>query len=201
MCSDIKRCSWTGNNALLIEYHDKEWGVPLFDDNKQFEFISLEVMQCGLSWLTVLRKREVIRKAFSDFDVGKVALYDDTKIAQIMALDGMIHSIRKIKAIVNNAKAFIAIQREFGSFSSYLWNFTSNKTVVYPEHINGTKFVAKNELSDRISNDLKSRGFSFLGSVTVYSHLQAAGIINDHSDYCFRYKELRASGEYYESKD
>ena len=187
----MKRCRWTGDDPLLIEYHDNEWGVPLHDDIKQFEFLSMEVMQCGLSWLTVLRKRDALRLAFDDFDAFKVAQYDDEKVEEIMGMEGIIHSPRKIRSIINNAKAFLRIQEEFGSFSSYLWQFTDDKTVEYPGHAEGSVMVAKNELSDRVSGDLKKRGFSYLGSVTVYSHLQAAGVINDHQDYCFRYKQLK----------
>jgi len=183
----MKRCNWTGDDPLLVEYHDKEWGVPLHDERKQFEFLSMEVMQCGLSWLTVLRKRAFLRSAFDDFDANKVALYDEAKIEEIMRIEGIIHSPRKIRAIINNAKAFLRIQEECGSFSSYLWQFTDNKPVEYPGHAEGSVLIAKNELSDTISRDLKSRGFSYLGSITVYSHLQAAGLINDHLAYCFRY--------------
>lgn len=186
----MNRCRWTGDDPLLIEYHDNEWGVPLHDDIKQFEFISMEVMQCGLSWLTVLRKRDALRLAFDDFDAFKVAQYDDGKVEEIMDMEGIIHSPRKIRAIINNAKAFLRIQEEFGSFSSYLWQFTDNKTTVYPGHAEGSVFIAKNDLSDRVSDDLKKRGFAYLGSITVYSHLQAAGVINDHKDYCFRYHQL-----------
>jgi DNA-3-methyladenine glycosylase I len=186
----MKRCSWTGDDPLLVEYHDKEWGLPIHDDRKQFEFLSMEVMQCGLSWLTVLRKRDALRSAFDDFDASKVALYDDVKIEEIMGTEGIIHSPRKIRAIINNAKRFLRIQDEFGSFSSYLWQFTDNKPVEYPGHADGSVQIASNDLSDRISSDLKGRGFSYLGSITVYSHLQAAGVINDHLNYCFRYHQL-----------
>ncbi len=186
----MRRCSWTGDDPLLIEYHDNEWGIPLHDDLRQFEFLSMEVMQCGLSWLTVLRKREALRSAFEGFDPSKVAQYDEEKVEDIMRMEGIIHSPRKIRAIVGNAKAFLRIQDEFGSFSSYLWNFTDNKTVTYPGHAEGSVLLARNELSDLISGDLKKRGFSYLGSITVYSHLQAAGIIDDHLDYCFRHRQL-----------
>ena len=186
ICMD--RCSWTGNDAQMIEYHDTEWGVPLHDDLKQFEFLSMEVMQCGLSWMIVLRKREILRLAFDNFDPVKIARYDDARVDAIMQLAGMIHSMRKIRAIINNAKAFLRIQAEFGSFSTYLWQFTDNRTIEYPGHADGSVVVASNDLSDKVSKDLKGRGFSFLGSITVYSHLQAAGLINDHRDYCFRYR-------------
>ncbi|AEC02700.1 DNA-3-methyladenine glycosylase I [Parasphaerochaeta coccoides] len=186
----MKRCSWTGDDSLLVEYHDKEWGIPLYDDYKQFEYLSMEVMQCGLSWLTVLRKRAVLRSAFDEFDASKVALYDEMQVERIMKLEGMIHSPRKIRAIINNAKAFLKIQEVFGSFSSYLWQFTDNKTVEYPGHADGSVCITRNDLSDKVSRDLKERKFSYLGSITVYSHLQAAGVINDHRNYCFRYRHV-----------
>ncbi len=190
----MNRCSWTGENPLLVEYHDKEWGgVPLHDDQRQFEYLSMEVMQCGLSWLTVLKRREVLRSAFENFAVSKVAGYGDEHVDEIMKMEGMIHSPpRKIRAIITNAKAFLPIQEEFGSFSSYLWGgFTGNKTMEYPGHADGGGIViARNELSDMISKDLKKRGgFTFLGSITIYAHLQAAGIINDHEATCFRYHQ------------
>ena len=187
----MNRCSWTGNDPLLIEYHDTEWGVPLHDDKKQFEFISLEVMQCGLSWLTVLRKREIFRQAFENFDPRKIVLFSDKKVEAIMNVEGMIRSLRKIHAIIENAKSFLAIQQEFGTFSSYLWGFTDNKTMEYPGHADGSLEITNNDLSDLISKDLKKRGFSYIGSITIYSHLQAAGLINDHRDYCFRYHQLK----------
>ncbi len=183
----MQRCSWTGNDPLMIAYHDTEWGVPVHDDRKQFEFISMEVMQCGLSWMTVLKKREALRSAFANFDVQKIALYDEKKIELLLTNGGIIRSRRKIEAIIKNAKAFIKVQEEFGSFDSYIWRFTDGKTLEYPGHADGTVVIARNELSDTISSDLKKRGFSFLGSITVYAHLQAAGIINDHRDYCFCY--------------
>lgn len=187
----MKRCKWTGDNPLLIEYHDKEWGVPLYDDKKQFEFLCLEVMQCGLSWMTVLKKRGALRAAFDGFDPDKVVAYDGSDIDRIMGVSGIIRSTKKIAAIINNAKCFIEIQNEFGSFSNYIWKFTDFKQVEYPSHINGISIESKNELSDMISNDMKKRGFSFVGSITIYSHLQAVGIINDHCGYCFRYKQVR----------
>ena len=183
----MRRCSWTGDDPLLIEYHDKEWGVPLYDDQKQFEFLCMEVMQCGLSWLTVLRKRENLRSAFDNFDPSKIALYTDEQVEAIMNHENVIRSPRKIRAIIKNAKAFLLVQEEFGSFSSYLWAFTDFKTMIYPHHADESMVVARNELSDTVSADLKKRGFSFLGSITVYAHLQAAGLINNHYEYCFRY--------------
>lgn len=187
----MKRCKWTGNDPLLIEYHDKEWGVPLFDDDRQFEFLSLEVMQCGLSWMTVLRKREVMRKAFDAFSPKLVSQYTDEDVFRIMNTEGMIRSERKIRAVISNARHFIEIQEEHGSFSNFIWNYADFKPVEYPDHADGTVLVSRNELSDQISKDLKKRGFSYLGSITIYSHLQAAGLINDHYDYCFRYLQLK----------
>lgn len=186
----MNRCSWTGENPLLTEYHDREWGVPLHNDQKQFEYLSMEVMQCGLSWLTVLKRREALRSAFEDFDVSKIACYGDERVEEIMKMEEMIHSPRKIRAIITNARAFLQIQEEFGSFSSYLWGFTEHKTIEYPGHAEGRIVIARNDLSDRISKDLKRRGFTFLGSITLYAHLQAAGIINDHEAHCFRYHQL-----------
>ena len=187
----MKRCKWTGNDPLLIEYHDKEWGVPLFDDDRQFEFLSLEVMQCGLSWMTVLRKRDVMRKAFDAFSPKLVSQYTDEDVSRIMNTEGMIRSERKIRAVISNARHFIEIQEEHGSFSDFLWSYVGFKPVEYPGHADGTVLISRNELSDQISKDLKKRGFSYLGSITIYSHLQAAGLINDHYDYCFRYLQLK----------
>ena len=187
----MKRFKWTGNDPLLIEYHDKEWGVPLFDDDRQFEFLSLEVMQCGLSWMTVFRKREVMRKAFDAFSPKLVSQYTDEDVFRIMNTEGMIRSERKIRAVISNAMHFIEIQKEHGSFSNFIWNYVDFKPVEYPDHADGTVLVSRNELSDQISKDLKKRGFSYLGSITIYSHLQAAGLINDHYDYCFRYLQLK----------
>ncbi|MGE4584893.1 MAG: DNA-3-methyladenine glycosylase I [Sphaerochaeta sp.] len=185
----MRRCAWADSNPLLAEYHDQEWGTPLHDDRKQFEFISLEVMQCGLSWLTVLKKREVFKEAFADFDVASIAGFDESNVDAILGMEHMIKSRRKVEAIIRNARSFLKIQEEFGSFDRYIWQFTEGKTLEYPGHAEGSVIIARNELSDAISADLKKRGFSFLGSITVYAHLQAAGIINDHLAYCFRYQQ------------
>ncbi len=184
---DMARCSWVGNDPLLIDYHDREWGVPLHDDTRQFEFLCMEVMQCGLSWMTVLRKRDAMRLAFDAFDPKIVSSYGEPDIQRIMDVPQMIRSERKIRAIINNAKVFLSIQQEFGTFSEYLWGFTGNRTIEYPGHADGSIQVASNELSDTISKDLKHRGCSYLGSITIYSHLQAAGLINDHYSYCDQY--------------
>ena len=183
------RCSWCMINDIMQEYHDKEWGVPLHDDQKQFEFLMMEVMQCGLNWNMMMQKREIFRECFDNFEVNKIIHYDDTDIERIMNTEGMIRSERKVNAVIHNAKRFIEIQKEFGSFSDYIWAFSDNKTILYKGHEDGT-FPAKNGLSDKISKDLKKRGFKYLGSVTVYSHLQACGIINDHNKECDCYKNI-----------
>lgn len=186
---DIYRCKWCECNDEMIKYHDTEWGVPVHDDVKQFEFLMMEVMQCGLNWNMMIKKREIFRKCFAGFDFDKVACFDETDINHIFEVPGMIRSRRKIEAIIHNAKCFQEIRKEFGSFSNYIWGFTNGKTYLYMGHQKGN-LPAKNGLSDKISCDLKKRGLKFMGSVTVYSHLQACGIINDHCEECFRYKEL-----------
>lgn len=172
----------------MESYHDSEWGVPLHDDRKHFEFLTMEVMQCGLNWNMMMKKREVFRICFDDFDYEKIACYDEAKIERIMETEGMIKSRRKINAVIGNAAAFRKIIEEYGSFSQFLWDYSGHKTIVYKSHyFQGT---ASNELSDRISTELKKRGFKYLGSVTVYAHLQACGIINDHMPDCFRYQQI-----------
>lgn len=185
----MERCPWCLINELEIKYHDGEWGVPVRDDRKQFEHLSLEVMQCGLSWDTVLRKREIFRGCFDGFDYDKVAAYTDEDVDRIMAVPGMIRSRRKIEAVIHNARCVQRIRAEFGSFSDYLWGWTSGKTMLYKGHELG-QIPASNDLSDRIAKDLKRRGMKYIGSVTVYAHLQACGIVNDHVKECFRYQEL-----------
>ena len=185
----MERCPWCLGNEKMIRYHDEEWGVPVHDDRKQFEFLMMEVMQCGLNWNMMIQKREIFRGCFDDFDFDKVAVYGEVDIERIMGTDGMIRSRRKIEAIIHNAQFFQKIREEFGSFSEYIWGFTRGKTYLYMGHQKGG-IPARNGLSDRISADLKKRGLKYTGSVTVYSHLQACGIINDHWEGCFRYKEL-----------
>lgn len=175
-------CQWP-TTPLYQEYHDHEWGRPVHNDQKQFEHLMLEVMQCGLSWITVLNKREDLRVAFDGFDYKKIALYTDADVERIMNAPNVIRSERKIRAIIHNAQRFIEVQRDFGSFCQYIWAFTGGKTLVYEGHPEGN-IPAKNELSERISKDLKKRGFKFLGPVTIYSHLQASGLINDHGRDC-----------------
>ena len=181
-------CSWP-TTPLYQSYHDHEWGRPIHDDQRQFEHLCLESLQCGLSWLTILNKREVIRQCFNHFDVDAVAQYTEIDIERIMSTEGMLKSRKKIEAIINNAKAFQRIQAEFGSFSEYIWAFTNHKTIIYKGHPEGD-VPAKNELSTRISKDLKKRGFKFVGPVTIYSHLQASGLINDHGKDCPCFDEI-----------
>ena len=184
----MDRCKWCLCNEKRIKYHDEEWGVPLHDDQKQFEFLMMEVMQCGLNWNMMIQKREIFRACFDGFDFERVALYDEEKIEEILQTEGMIRSRRKVEAVIHNAGCFRKIREEFGSFSEYLWQFSGGKVIRYQGHQKGN-IPARNNLSDTVSKDLKKRGFKYLGSVTVYSHLQACGMINDHVETCFRYGE------------
>lgn len=185
----MNRCQWCEKEEIYVEYHDNEWGVPVYDDNKQFEFLVLESAQAGLNWLTILKKRENYRKAYDGFNAEKVAKYDEAKIEVLMNNAGIIRNRRKIEASINNAQRFLEVRREFGSFSNYLWGFVNNKPLV--NRFNSISEVpATTELSDMISKDLKKRGFKFLGSTIVYAHLQAVGVINDHIVSCFRYQQI-----------
>ena len=185
----MERCPWCLGNEKMIRYHDEEWGVPVHDDQKQFEFLMMEVMQCGLNWNMMIQKREIFRACFDTFDFDKVSAYSEADIERIMGTEGMIRSRRKIEAVIHNARCFQKIRAEFGTFSEYIWSFTKGKTYLYMGHQKGN-VPARNGLSDRISADLKKRGLKYMGSVTVYSHLQACGIINDHWEGCYRYREL-----------
>ena len=186
----MKRCEWCTGSELYMDYHDTEWGEPVFDDQKHFEFLVLESAQAGLSWLTILKKRENYRKAYDNFDPVKVARYSDAKKAKLLADSGIVRNRLKIESSITNAQNFLLIQKEFGSFSSYIWSFTNGKPVI-GKWKKIDEIPARTEISDRISSDMKKRGFKFLGSVIMYSHLQATGIINDHITGCFRYKELK----------
>ena len=172
-------------------YHDKEWGVPVHSDRKQFEFLSLEVMQCGLNWGLMLKKREVFRMCFDRYDFTRIADYSDADFDRILAAPGMIRSPRKIAAIISNAQSFLRIRNEFGTFSRYIWDFCGGKTILYKGHETGNIPVS-NGLSSRLSEDLRARGFKFLGPVVVYSHLQACGVVNDHSERCPCYAKIVA---------
>lgn len=185
----MKRCSWCKGNEQYIEYHDKDWGVPVHDDNKHFEYLILEGAQAGLSWLTILKRRDNYRKVYDGFDPSIVAQYDEMKIQDLLKDSGIIRNKLKVKASVNNAKLFLDIQKEFGSFNKYIWGFTNGKIIKNSWH-NLSEIPAKTELSDKISADLIKRGFKFTGSTIIYAHLQAAGIVNDHLTDCFRYNEV-----------
>ncbi len=179
------RCAWVNlNNKLYVEYHDKQWGVPVFDDRLLFEMLILEGAQAGLSWSTILNKRKNYKKAFDDFDVQKVAKYDDKKIAELLQDEGIVRNKLKVNSAVKNAKVFIEIQKEFGSFSEYIWGFVNGKPIK-----NNFKDIAeipaKTELSNTISKDLKKRGMSFVGSTIIYAFMQAIGMVNDHQTDCF----------------
>ena len=189
MENNHKRCPWCEGDALYEQYHDKEWGVPIFDDLKLFEFLTLETFQAGLSWITVLQKREHFRVAFDQFDYEKVALYEDEEIKALIENEGIIRNKQKIKAAVNNAQRFIGIRQEHGTFSQYIWDFVGGKPLQ-----NSFKTLeeipAKTALSERISKDLRQNGFQFVGPKVVYAHMQATGMVNDHLVGCFRYQEL-----------
>lgn len=183
------RCGWPNNDALMVAYHDSEWGVPLHDDHKWFEFVILDAFQAGLSWKTILHKRENFRKAFDNFDYHKVAEYGEAKIEMLLNDAGIIRNRLKVRAAVTNAQAFIAIQKEFGSFDAYIWKFTDGKPVVNRWALL-SEIPASSSLSDTISKDMKKRGFKFVGTTIVYAFLQAGGIVNDHLVSCFRHAEL-----------
>ena len=189
MSREVKRCNWPKDDSLYIEYHDKEWGVPIYDDQKIFEFLLLETFQAGLSWITVLRKREDFRRAFDNFNYKIIANYSDEKLEILRNDAGIIRNTLKIKAAKTNAIAFIEVQKEFGTFSKYLWDFVDGKAV-QNNFTNMSEMPANTPLSDTISKDLKSKGFKFVGSTIVYAHMQAMGMVNDHTTDCFRYKEV-----------
>ncbi|MCL1817768.1 MAG: DNA-3-methyladenine glycosylase I [Spirochaetaceae bacterium] len=189
-----KRCEWCLSSELYMAYHDKEWGVPTYDDRKHFEFLVLESAQAGLSWITILKKRENYRKAYDGFDPQKVARYNAAKKKKLLADAGIVRNRLKIEASITNAQEFLEIQKEFGSFSNYIWGFTHGKPVK-GKWKKLSEIPAKTELSDMIAKDLKKRGFRFLGSVILYSHMQATGIVNDHLTGCFRYRECAAKAK------
>jgi len=187
---DKKRCDWSTKDPLYIAYHDTEWGVPLHDEQQLFEFLILETFQAGLSWITVLRKRENFRKAFDQFDYKKVALYDESKFQELLQNAGIIRNKLKIKAAISNAQAFMEIQKEFGSFDKYIWGFVDGKPI-QNNRKSMSEITATTEISDKLSKDLKKRGFKFVGSTVIYAHMQATGMVNDHVVDCFRYKEVK----------
>ena len=183
-------CSWPKNDPLMIAYHHTEWGVPLHDDRKLFEFMVLDAFQAGLSWQIVLKKREGFRKAFDHFDFKKIAKYNEDKIQQLLKDEGIIRNQLKIRATVNNAHRFIEVQKEFGTFDKYIWQFTGHKTI-HNKWEQLSEIPAKSPESDAMSKDLQKRGFKFVGSTICYAFMQAAGMVNDHMVNCIRYKELK----------
>ena len=181
----MNRCFWVNkDNPLYVDYHDNEWGVPKYDDHELYELLILEMFQAGLSWETVLNKRENFRKAFDNFDWNKIVNYDEDKMNELMQDKGIIRNRRKIEATINNTKIFLNIQKEYGSFANFIWGFTDNKVIIPDSK------VVSNELSDTISKELRKRGMKFVGTVIIYSYLQAIGVINSHEDNCF----LKGSG-------
>lgn len=186
----MTRCAWCGEDPLYVSYHDTEWGVPVKDDDRMFEFLILETFQAGLSWITVLRKRENFRKAFDDFDYQKIARYGDDKIEALLQDSGIIRNRLKVRATVSNAQAYIQVQQEFGSFCNYIWGFVDHKPIVNKfERMD--QIPANTPLSDKISKDLKKRGFKFVGTTVVYAHMQATGMVNDHVVSCFRHSQVQ----------
>jgi len=188
--SKKRTCEWPGSNPLMKKYHDKEWGVPLHDDQKIFEFLILEGAQAGLSWQTVLNKRENYRKAFHNFNVKKIANYTEKDIKRLLGNPGIIRNRLKIKSTILNAQKFLEVQKEFGSFDKYIWQFTSHKTINHKFKTIG-EIPARTPESDAMSHDLKKRGFKFVGSTICYAHMQATGMVNDHIISCHRYNEIK----------
>lgn len=183
------RCGWCGTDPLYVKYHDEEWGEPVKDDKTMFEFLLLETFQAGLSWITILRKRENFRKAFDDFDYKKIAKYDQSKIDSLLQNEGIIRNKLKVHSAVSNAKFFMEVQKEFGSFSNYIWGFVNHKPIknIWKTHKDAPATTAE---SDALSKDLKKRGFKFVGSTVVYAHMQATGMVNDHIEDCFRFHQV-----------
>jgi DNA-3-methyladenine glycosylase I len=190
MKREKQTCPWPANDPLLLAYHDTEWGVPIHDDRKIFEFLVLEGFQAGLSWLTILRKREHFRRAFNNFDFTKIAAYDGRKRNSLLKDAGIIRNRLKIEGAIANASAFMRVRNEFGTFDKYIWGFTGGRPI-HNGFTSISEIPAHTDLSDAISKDLKKRGFKFVGSTVVYAHMQAMGLVNDHIVSCFRYKELK----------
>jgi len=184
-----KRCGWCGADPLYLAYHDQEWGVPVHDDRLLFEFLTLEGAQAGLSWLTILRKREAYRLAFADFDPEQVARFDTSRVAELLANPGIVRNRLKVAAAISNARAFLAVQEEFGTFAAYQWRFVDGQPLLN-SWANMREIPPTTPISDAFSRDLKKRGFRFVGSTICYAHMQAVGMVNDHTVDCFRWREL-----------
>ena len=190
----LNRCGWCEGDELYEAYHDNEWGVPVYDDDTIFEFLILETFQAGLSWITVLRKRENFREAFDDFDYKKIANYSEKKIQELLQNPGIIRNKLKIRATVTNAKAFMKVQKEFSSFSKYIWDFVDGDPI-QNEVEDYKNAPATTAISDKLSKDLKKKGFKFVGSTVLYAHMQATGMVNDHEISCFRHSEVKELGK------
>ncbi|MCO5233134.1 MAG: DNA-3-methyladenine glycosylase I [Chitinophagales bacterium] len=185
-----ERCPWCLGSEIYITYHDKEWGIPQYDDKVLFEFLILEGAQAGLSWLTILKRREGYRKAFSNFDYHQIALYTDSQIEVLMQNDGIIRNRLKIVSAINNARRFIEVQKEFNSFSNYLWRYVDNQPITN-HYLSLSEVPSTTILSDTISKDLKKRGFTFVGSTIIYAYMQAVGLVNDHIKDCYKYEGFK----------
>lgn len=183
------KCSWCQDGGIMERYHDEEWGQPCHEDKLLYEYLMLEAMSAGLSWNLMLKKREIFHACFADFDYKKVAEFSEDDFERILSYPGMIRSRRKIEAMTNNARCFMDIQKEYGSFDKYIWHYTNGNTIIYRSRLNG-EWITKNELSDAVAKDLKKRGFKFLGSTLIYSYLQSIGIINYHETNCKMFKKL-----------
>ncbi|HSG25852.1 MAG TPA: DNA-3-methyladenine glycosylase I [Anaerolineales bacterium] len=190
----VKRCEWAGEDPLYVSYHDQEWGVPVHDDRKLFEFLILEGAQAGLSWITILRKRENYRLAFDHFDPEKISRYDQAKVEGLLQNPGIIRNKLKIRAAIQNAQAFLSVQEEFGSFDQYIWGFVDHKPIINT-WTEMQQLPAFTPLSEKISKDLKKRGFNFVGPTIIYAHMQATGIVNDHIVSCFRYHQVNQTDQ------
>lgn len=188
--AETSRCPWAGSDELYRRYHDEEWGLPTHDDRRHFEFLVLESAQAGLSWITILRKRENYRKAYRGFDPAKVARFGPRDVERLMADAGIVRNRAKIEASIGNARAFLRVAREKGSFDAYLWEWTGGRPLV-GRWTTLAEIPARTELSDALAKDMKARGFRFLGSTIMYSHLQAVGLVNDHLRSCFRWRQVR----------
>ena len=199
MTRTVKRCAWPSDDALMIAYHDEEWGVPVHDDRLLYEYMLLDAMQAGLSWKTILHKRENFRRAFHDFDVKRIARYTSRDVERLLKDEGIVRNRLKVQAAIENARRFLEVQREFGTFDAYIWQFTGGKTI--DNRLKSLKDIqATSPESDAMSKDLKARGFKFVGSTICYAFMQAAGMVNDHVVDCFRYKELRRLAQSNKSK-
>jgi len=190
MTTEVKGCIWPGNDALMLAYHDQEWGTPLHDDRKLFEFLVLDAFQAGLSWRTILYKREAFRKAFANYDAKKIMKFGEDKVAALMQDAGIVRNQLKIRATINNAQRFLEVQKEFGSFDAYIWQFTGHKTMNGKRKVSGD-IPATSPESDAMSKDLQKRGFKFVGSTICYAFMQAAGMVNDHLVSCHRLKAVQ----------